>query len=186
MDTEAGKQRETPVGYSDSAGPSGGESITATLEPIFERDFAEQSYGFRPGRGCKDALRRVDQLLKEGQTWVVDADLKSYFDTIPHERLLKRVEEKVADGRVLELVRKYLEQGVLETMREWQPEAGTPQGAVISPLLSNIYLDPLDQLMVASGMEMVRYADDFVLLCRSEAAAQRRWHWCSNGRRKPD
>lgn len=149
------------------------KALQATIEPIFERDFAEQSYGFRPGRGCKDALRRVDQLLKEGQTWVVDADLKSYFDSIPHEQLLKRIEEKVADGRVLELLRKYLEQKVLEQMREWQPEAGTPQGAVISPLLSNIYLDPLDQLMAASGIEMVRYADDFVLLCHSEAAAQR-------------
>jgi RNA-directed DNA polymerase len=104
---------------------------------------------------------------------VVDGDLKSYFDTIPHERLLKLVEEKVADGRVLELLRKYLEQKVLEQMREWQPETGTPQGAVISPLLSNIYLDPLDQLMAASGVEMVRYADDFVMLCHSEAAAQR-------------
>jgi RNA-directed DNA polymerase len=149
------------------------KAMQATLEPIFEREFAEHSYGFRPGRGCKDALRRVDQLLKEGQTWVVDADLKSYFDTIPHERLLKRIEEKVADGRVLELIRKYLGQGVMEHLREWQPEAGTPQGAVISPLLSNIYLDPLDRLMSVKGIEMVRYADDFVLLCHSEAAAQR-------------
>jgi RNA-directed DNA polymerase len=103
---------------------------------------------------------------------VVDADLKSYFDTIPHEQLLQRIAAKVADGRVLELIRKYLQQGVLENMRQWQPEAGTPQGAVISPLLSNIYLDPLDQLMECSGIEMVRYADDFVVLCRSEAAAQ--------------
>jgi RNA-directed DNA polymerase len=149
------------------------KALLATIEPIFEREFAEQSYGFRPGRGCKDALRRVDQLLKSGYEWVVDADLKSYFDTIPHEQLLKRIEEKVADGRVLEIIRKYLQQGVLENMCYWQPEAGTPQGAVISPLLSNIYLDPLDQLMKTSGIEMVRYADDFLLLCRSEAAAQK-------------
>jgi RNA-directed DNA polymerase len=149
------------------------KAMQATLEPIFEREFAEHSYGFRPERGCKDALRRVDQLLKAGQTWVVDADFQSYFDNIPREPLLKRLEAKVADGRVLELIGKYLEQRVLESMREWQPEAGTPQGAVISPLLSNIYLDPLDQLMAASGIEMVRYADDFVLLCHSEAEAQR-------------
>lgn len=103
---------------------------------------------------------------------MVDADLKSYFDTIPHEQLLRLIEEKVADGRVLELIRKYLKQGVLEEMREWEPEAGTPQGAVISPLLSNIYLNPLDQLMAAKGLEMVRYADDFVVLCGSEAEAQ--------------
>lgn len=168
-----GSREKRPLGIPTVRDRVVEKALQATIEPIFERDFAEQSYGFRPGRGCKDALRRVDQLLKEGQTWVVDADLKSYFDSIPHERLLKRIEEKVADGRVLELLRKYLEQRVLEEMREWQPAAGTPQGAVISPLLSNIYLDPLDQLMVASGVEMVRYADDFVLLCHSEAAAQR-------------
>lgn len=168
-----GSKEKRPLGIPTVRDRVVEKALQATIEPIFERDFAEQSYGFRPGRGCKDALRRVDQLLKEGQTWVVDADLKSYFDTIPHERLLKLVEEKVADGRVLELLRKYLEQRVLEEMREWQPEAGTPQGAVISPLLSNIYLDPLDQLMAASGIEMVRYADDFVLLGHSEAAAQR-------------
>lgn len=168
-----GSREKRPLGIPTVRDRVVQKAMLATLEPIFEREFAEQSYGFRPGRGCKDALRRVDQLLKAGQTWVVDADLKSYFDTIPHEQLLKRIEEKVADGRVLELIRKYLEQGVLENMREWQPEAGTPQGAVISPLLSNIYLDPLDQLMAARGIEMVRYADDFVLLCDSEAAAQR-------------
>lgn len=167
-----GSREQRPLGILTVRDRVAQKALLATLEPIFERDFAEQSYGFRPGRGCKDALRRVDQLLKQGYGWVVDADLKSYFDTIPHEQLLKRIAEKVADGRVLELIRKYLEQGVLENMRHWQPEAGTPQGAVISPLLSNIYLDPLDQLMEASGIEMVRYADDFVLLCRSEAAAQ--------------
>lgn len=149
------------------------KALQATIEPIFERDFAEQSYGFRPGRGCKDALRRVNQLLKQGLKWVVDADLRSYFDTIPHEQLLKLIAEKVADGRVLELLGKYLKQGVLEELREWQPEAGTPQGAVISPLLSNIYLDPLDHLMESSGLEMIRYADDFVMLCHSEAEARR-------------
>ena len=167
-----GSREKRPLGIPTVRDRVVQKAMLATIEPIFERDFAEQSYGFRPGRGCKDALRRVDQLLKEGQTWVVDADLKSYFDSIPHEQLLKRIEEKVADGRVLELVRKYLGQGVLENLREWQPEAGTPQGAVISPLLSNIYLDPLDQLMAASDIEMVRYADDIVLLCQSEAEAQ--------------
>lgn len=167
-----GSKEKRPLGIPTVRDRVVEKAIKATIEPIFERDFAEQSYGFRPGRGCKDALRRVDQLLKEGQRWVVDADLRSYFDTIPHEQLLRRIEEKVADGRVLELICKYLKQGVLEEMREWQPEAGTPQGAVISPLLSNIYLDPLDQRMAASGFEMVRYADDFVVLCRSEAEAR--------------
>ena len=167
-----GSKEKRPLGIPTVRDRVVEKALQDTLQPIFEREFAEQSYGFRPGRGCKDALRRVDQLLKQGQTWVVDADLKSYFDTIPHEQLLKLIEEKVADGRVLELIRKYLKQGVLEEMREWQPEAGTPQGAVISPLLSNIYLNPLDHLMEANGFEMVRYADDFVVLCRSEAEAQ--------------
>jgi RNA-directed DNA polymerase len=167
-----GSKEKRPLGIPTVRDRVVEKALQDTLQPIFEREFAEQSYGFRPGRGCKDALRRVDQLLKQGQTWVVDADLKSYFDTIPHEQLLKLIEEKVADGRVLELIRKYLKQGVLEEMREWQPEAGTPQGAVISPLLSNIYLNPLDHLMEANSFEMVRYADDFVVLCRSEAEAQ--------------
>lgn len=147
-------------------------ALLQVLKPIFERDFAEQSYGFRPNRGCKDALRRVDALLKAGLTWVVDADLKRYFDTIPHKQLMERVEEKVADGRVLELVKAFLKQNVMDTASSWMPEEGTPQGAVISPLLSNIYLDPLDHQMARAGVEMVRYADDFVILCRSQAEAE--------------
>jgi len=147
-------------------------ALRAVLEPIFERDFAAQSYGFRPNRGCKDALRRVDTLLQTGYNWVVDADLKSYFDTIPHAALNDRVEEKVADGRVLELLQAFLTQKVMETAEGWTPEEGTPQGAVVSPLLSNIYLDPLDQQMARQGYEMIRYADDFVILCPSEAEAR--------------
>jgi len=148
-------------------------ALRTVLEPIFERDFAAHSYGFRPRRGCKDALRRVDGLLEAGYSHVVDADLRSYFDSIPHDRLLAEVGRKVSDGRILSLLTAFLKQGVLEGVEEWTPEEGTPQGAVISPLLSNIYLDPLDHLMAGQGFEMVRYADDFVVLCRSpeEAAA---------------
>jgi RNA-directed DNA polymerase len=101
-------------------------ALRHVLKPIFEAEFAGQSYGFRPGRGAKDALRRVDTLLKAGHDWVVDADLKSYFDTIPHERLLARVAERVGDGRVLAMVERYLRAGVLEESKEWQPtERGT-------------------------------------------------------------
>jgi RNA-directed DNA polymerase len=148
-------------------------ALRMVLEPIFERDFASQSYGFRPGRGCKDALRRVNELLKSGHIHVVDADLQSYFDTIPKDRLLALIGQKVSDGRILALIEAFLEQGVLDGLDEWTPERGTPQGAVCSPLLSNIYLDPLDHLMAARGFAMVRYADDFVVLCRNpeEAAA---------------
>jgi len=147
-------------------------ALRNVIEPIFEVGFAAHSYGFRPGRGCQDALRRVEQLLDEGYTFVVDADLKSYFDTIPHAEMRERMATKIADGRVLELLDAFLQQEVMSTLGTTTPEAGTPQGAVISPLLSNIYLDPLDQLMVARGREMVRYADDFVILCRSQAEAE--------------
>jgi len=147
-------------------------SVRQVIEPIFERDFAEHSYGFRPGRGCKDALRRVDHLLKAGYTYVMDADLKGYFDSIPHDLLLTRVKEKIADGRVLGLIEEFLTQGVMESMRRWTPERGTPQGAVLSPLLANLYLNPLDHRMQEQGIEMVRYADDFVILCRTEAEAR--------------
>jgi RNA-directed DNA polymerase len=148
-------------------------AIVNVIEPIFERDFAEQSYGFRPGRSCKDALRRVDQLLKAGYVYVVDADLKGYFDSIPHDRLLSRLQEKIADGRVLSLIESFLEAGIQEGASEWTPEAGAPQGAVLSPLLSNIYLDPLDHHMAQAGYQMVRYADDFVILCRTAEEATR-------------
>lgn len=147
-------------------------ALVKVLEPIFERDFAQHSYGFRPKRGCKDALRRVDELLQQGYAWVVDADLKSYFDTIPHEKLMKRVAEKVADGVVLDVIEAFLKAKVMETVVGWTPEEGTPQGAVLSPLLSNIYLDPLDHEMAEAGHEMVRYADDFVVLCRNRAEAE--------------
>jgi RNA-directed DNA polymerase len=148
-------------------------ALRHVIEPIFEREFAPQSYGFRPGRGCKEALRRVDELLKSGSGWVVDADLKSYFDTIPQDRLLERVGQKIADGRVMALLEAMLKSGVMEALKGWQPtESGTPQGAVISPLLSNVYLDPLDWQMADGGYEMVRYADDFVILCQNESQAQ--------------
>ena len=118
-------------------------------------------------------LRRVDELLKSGHIHIVDADLQSYFDTIPKDRLLALIGQKVSDGCILALIEAFLEQGVLDGLDQWTPERGTPQGAVCSPLLSNIYLDPLDHLMAARGFAMVRYADDFVVLCRrpEEAAA---------------
>jgi RNA-directed DNA polymerase len=146
-------------------------AIVNVVEPIFERDFAEHSYGFRPGRGCKDALRQVDQWLKDGYVHVVDADLKGYFDSIPHDRLMARLEEKIADGPVLGLIASFLKANILDGAATWTPEAGAPQGAVLSPLLSNVYLDPLDHLVAKQGFQMVRYADDFVILCRTAEEA---------------
>ena len=167
-----GSQEERPLGIPTIRDRVAQTALRNVLEPIFERDFAEHSYGFRPQRSTKQALRRVEALLKAGYTQVVDADLKSYFDTIPHEPLLQRVEEKVSDGRVIKLLAAYLEQGVMDGLASWTPETGTPQGAVISPLLSNIYLDPLDHLLLKAGLEMVRYADDFVIMCRTETEAR--------------
>ena len=167
-----GKKEMRPLGIPTVRDRVAQAAARQVLEPIFERNFAEHSYGFRPGRGGKDALRRVQALLDKGSTWVVDADLKSYFDTIPHVKLMERVREKIADGRVLELIQGYLEQDILEQAALWTPESGSPQGAVLSPLLSHIYLDDLDHHMAQAGYEMVRYADDFVILCRSEAEAR--------------
>lgn len=148
-------------------------ALRNVLEPIFEHTFAEDSYGFRPGRGAKDALRRVDELLKTGKSWVVDADRKGYFDSIPQDKLMAAVGEQVADGAVLELIQRFLKQGVLESGKGWSPtDQGTPQGGVLSPLLANIYLNPLDQVMAGKGWEMIRYADDFILLCKSQEQAQ--------------
>jgi RNA-directed DNA polymerase len=148
-------------------------ALVYVMEPIFEREFAEHSYGFRPGCNAQQAIQRVEQLLQGGCTWIVDADLKGYFDTIPQEQLLKVVAEKIADGKVLRLVEQYLQQGVMETGKGWTPtERGTPQGAVLSPLLANAYLDALDHQMAQRGYQMTRYADDFVIQCRSQEQAQ--------------
>ena len=148
-------------------------ALRMVLEPIFEREFAPESFGFRPGRGCQGAIDRVEQLLAEGYTHVVDADLKNYFGTIPHEPMLAWVKTKVVDGRILDLVAAYLKQGVMATGKGWSPtELGTPQGAVISPLLANLYLNALDWKLRLDGWELVRYADDFVVLCRTREQAE--------------
>ena len=147
-------------------------ALVHVLEPILDATFHERSYGFRHGRGCHDALRRVEELLEAGYVYVVDADLKGYFDTIPKDRLLAVVQQKVSDSRLLKLIKQYLDQGILEELRTWTPETGVPQGAVLSPVLANAYLNPLDHQMANLGYEMVRYADDFVIRCRTLDEAQ--------------
>jgi RNA-directed DNA polymerase len=156
-------------------------ALRHVLEPILERQFAEHSYGFRPNRGCKDALRRVDCLIKAGYEITVDVDLKSYFDTIPHDRLIAELRKYVADNSVIELVEKFLQADILDGLEHWTPTSGAPQGAIISPLLSNLYLNELDHEMASAGYEMTRYADDLVIQCRTraeaEAALQKIRHW---------
>jgi RNA-directed DNA polymerase len=149
-------------------------TLRNVIEPIFEAEFEEHSYGFRPGRGATQAINRVEKLLKEGQTWVVDADIKGYFDNIPQDRLMALLRQRISDGGVLTLIEAFLQQGVMESGKGWQPTTkGTPQGAVLSPMLANLYLHPLDQLAKSRGWQMTRYADDFIVQCSSQEAAER-------------
>jgi RNA-directed DNA polymerase len=183
MIPKPGTSQERPLGIPTVRDRVVQTALRMVLEPIFERDFARESFGFRPGRSAQQALEKVETLLDEGYTHVVDADLKSYFDTIPHAALLARVRTKVVDGRVLELVESFLKQGVMEELKGWSPTpVGTPQGGVISPLLANVYLDALDWKLHFGGWEMVRYADDFVILCRTKEQAEEVLgvvrHWC--------
>ena len=150
---KAGSPEKRPLGIPTVRDRVVQATLLSVIEPIFEMGFAEHSYGFRTGRGAKQAIARVEQLLREGRTWVVDADIKGYFDNIPQDRLLEELRKKVSDGKVLALVEAFLKQGVMETGKDWQPtEKGTPQGAVLSPLLANVYLDPLDQLAVSLSL----------------------------------
>lgn len=170
---KAGSNEKRPLGIPVVRDRVVQTALRNVIEPIFERDFAEQSYGFRPRRGTKDALRRVQELLNQAHHWVVDADIKGYFDSINHRQLMAKVGTKISDGRVLELIESYLKVGVMEQCKGWEAsEQGTPQGGVISPLLANIYLDKLDWIISNAGMQMVRYADDFVVLCTSQIQAQ--------------
>ncbi len=169
---KAGSAEKRPLGIPCVEDRVVQTALRNALEPVFEKEFHENSFGFRPGRGCKDALRAVDKDLQAGYVYVVDADLRKFFDTISHELLMERVEERVVDSRVLALIKRFLKQEVIEDAGHWTPEEGTPQGAVISPLLANIFLNPLDHFMAANGHRMVRYADDSVILCRSESQAQ--------------
>ena len=171
VDIPKGEGKTRPLGIPTVKDRIVQQAVRLVIEPIFETRFRDGSYGFRPGRGCHDALREVDRLIKDGYVHVVDADLASYFDSIPHERLMARVEEKVSDGRVLDLIRGWLKADILKGLERWTPTRGSPQGAVISPLLANIYLDPLDAAMAERGRRMVRYADDFVILCRTREEA---------------
>jgi RNA-directed DNA polymerase len=173
VEIDKGNGKKRPLGIPTVKDRIVQTAVKMALEPIFEMKFLGSSYGFRPGMGAADALREVDGLLKSGKVYVVDADLSSYFDSIPHERLMERVKESVSDGGILSLLEQWLRQDIVSETARWKPTQGTPQGAVISPLLANLYLHGLDVHMSSRGFSMVRYADDFVVLCRSESEALR-------------
>jgi RNA-directed DNA polymerase len=149
------------------------QAVVQVLEPVFEPTFRDESFGFRPGRSTHMAMRRIWRQLQAGNNWVVDADIADFFGTLSHDVLVKLVAERVADGKVLRLLRQFLEAGVLRDGRFEPTLTGVPQGGVVSPLMSNIYLHVFDQKMAEAGYALTRYADDWVAVCRSRREAER-------------
>ena len=149
------------------------QALLNILEPIFEPLFHDHSYGFRPQRDTHQAIAHVRKAVSEGKEWIVDVDIRKYFDTVNHDLLLDAVNEEISDGSVLRLLRMFLESGVMENGVRMATEEGTPQGGVISPLLANIYLNRFDWEMAKAGYDVVRYADDFVVLCATQEEAHR-------------
>jgi len=167
-----GTKKKRPLGLPCVRDKVVQEALRSLIEPIFEKEFLEGSHGFRPNRSTDTACRQLEEELRTGKVWVVDADITGCYDNIDHEKLLDEVNRRIADGKVLGLIRKFLKAGVMEEMKLQDSEKGTPQGGIISPLLANIYLHALDERLESRGITWVRYADDFLLLCRSREEAE--------------
>ena len=148
------------------------EVLRRLLNPVFEAQFHDHSYGFRPGRSCHDAVEKVLELGRQGYRWVLDADISGFFDNLSHRAVMRELADVVADGNILRLVEKFLRAGVMEGGKRQPTRVGTPQGGVASPLLANIALNVLDWHLERHGLRFVRYADDFVVLCASEEQAK--------------
>jgi group II intron reverse transcriptase/maturase len=167
-----GKSKLRPLGIPAVRDRVAQEVLRRLLNPIFERLFHDASYGFRPGRGCHDALRRVLELHRQGFKVVLDADISGFFDNIPHSIIMEAIADEVADGNILRLIEKFLKAGVMEDGIFKPTTVGTPQGGVISPLLANAVLNRLDWTLHDAGYHFVRYADDFVVVCESRTQAE--------------
>ena len=149
------------------------QAIAQVLSPIFEKQFSENSYGFRPGRSCEQAIVKLMEYFNDGSIWIVDIDLEKFFDTVPQDRLMSIINRTIHDGDTESLIRKYLQAGVMVNGEYEETPTGTPQGGNLSPLLSNIMLNELDKELEARGLKFTRYADDCVIVVGSSAAAKR-------------
>ena len=182
-----GSYKPSPVRRKDISKPDGGtrqlgiptvidrviqQAIAQILIPIYEPQFSDASYGYRPGRNAKQAIRKVKKYAEEGYTHAVQVDLSKYFDTIGHDMLLNLLRQTIKDERVIKLIKKYLKSGIMENGVIVRTEKGTPQGGPLSPLLANIYLNEFDQEWAKRGVKHIRYADDIVILTKSKRAAE--------------
>jgi group II intron reverse transcriptase/maturase len=163
-----GKNERRPLGIPTVKDRVVQQAIRQIIEPIFEKDFSDNSFGFRPGRSCQDAILRVDEYKKQGYRYVLDADIKAFYDTIPHKLIMKKLCEKIADGWVLTSIENMLKAGVMQDGVISETVEGTPQGGIISPLLANLIGDIIDKELEAKGYKFVRYADDFIVMTKTE------------------
>ena len=164
--------RQRPLGIPTIRDRVVQQALKNVIEPIFEIEFSDSSFGYRPGKSAKQAIAQIEEVRDGGHEWVVDADIKAFFDMVNHEKLIDAVAERISDSRVLRLIRSFLEADIMEQGQGLvRSVIGTPQGGVISPLLANIYLHYLDEKMTGLGYEVVRYADDVLVLCGSEEEA---------------